>query len=353
MFGKENTFNPLNKIINYISSKKATTTISTFDVDSNDNVISLKKRMKTAYPSSNGLYPHELQLLYEAEKYKVNSNIPESKLLKSLVERNFLKTDSIIPSLDKAKVTELKKFLKENNLKVSGKKEELISRLLDNVPETQLKVYFPEQYYCLTDKGIEELEENNYISYINKKSFCELDIWEANIFLHKNPNFSIKDASWNKFNMNCAEHFKNHDYGLYRNTRCNMALQLIDEDRLQNALEFLFEVCYIDLSGLSNGFEKEFIKDNLDYYFPYENSGLILAPFVIGYIVGIIDSLNLVEKDLEKIYLSRINKLQIPFHVFTKQECFQIILNKINDNASQSKKIYLDAEKRLRQQFKK
>lgn len=336
----------------------------------NKNQPSLNKYIKSAFLSKGGLYPHELLLLSYAEKYKFNQksfdnfwlddyNITNKKLqsmLKSLVKREFLKIGSIEISLKNSKVEYIKQILKENNLKVSGKKSELISRLINNISESSLKNYFPEEFYSLTQKGQEELNDNSYIEYIKNKSYCNLTIWEANTLLNQNPSFSIADISWRKLNDECSTHFKSHNFGLYRNTRYTMAMQLIDEQKLEKALCFLFEVCYWDLSSINNNIQlehlSEHIENSMKYFFPYENTSLEVNTYIINQIKEISEQLDLSIEELKFIYNEALENINPLFHVFTKDECLEIILNKItNKNITKAKQIYRNAKSRLKQQY--
>lgn len=297
--------------------------------NSNDyQIFNLKKHIDSAYPSKNGLYPHELLILYNAEKYNIKQkvfpnfyyNIPDTELLNilnSLVARNFLKIGSIEITLKNNTLKQLKDVLKENNLKVSGKKVELISRLIENIPEITLKNYFPDEFYSLTQKGKNELSDNSYIEYVLKKSYCHLDIWEANIAVHKNPTLSIADISWQTLNKECGLHFKNRNFNLYRNTLYAMAEELYDEKKFKRALEFFFQICYWDLNGIYNSYD-------------ISETVFELAPAVIGYIEDCTERLDLTINELKEIYNNTLKNINTPYNKITKEESFSIIINELN-----------------------
>lgn len=292
------------------------------------HVFDLKKYMNSTYPSKNGLYPHELLVLYNAEKYNIEQkvfpdfyyNIPDTELLnilKSLIAKDFLKNGSIETTLKNNTLKQLKNVLKENNLKVSGKKSELISRLIENIPEMTLKNYFPDKFYSLTQKGKDELNDNSYIEYVLKKSYCHLNIWEANIAVHKNPTLNIADISWKKLNEECGIHFKNRNFNSYRNTLYAMAEELYDEKKFKRALEFLFQICYWDLNGV---------------YDSYDISEAVfeLAPAVIGYIEDCTEKLDLTINELKEIYNNALKNINTPYNKLTKDESFSIIINELS-----------------------
>ena len=143
--------------------------------DSSSNIIPLNQRLTKAHPSTTGLYPHEILVLGYAEtfsssqtefqkfwlyKYSIN-NVHE--VISSLIDRGYLEYGSIEQTLNNQTTKELKATLSLYSLKVSGKKEELIKRLLENVSEDKLRELYPEKYYKLTNKGKAELNENEYV----------------------------------------------------------------------------------------------------------------------------------------------------------------------------------------------
>jgi hypothetical protein len=60
------------------------------------------------------------------------------------------------------------------------------------------------------------------------------------------------DIEWAVFNKRLLEHAGRLDWGLYRNTRFEMAEFLRNEERLKAALQTYLEVCYIDANGPRN-----------------------------------------------------------------------------------------------------
>ena len=121
--------------------------------------------LKTATPSKQGLYPHEILMLEYAPHFKISNNSfqnfwywqysvtdPQS-ILDSLFERGFTKIGDLRSVLEKLKLSEIKEELKQFNQKVSGKKSELIDRLLEFGDIAVLNQKYSERYYALTSKG--------------------------------------------------------------------------------------------------------------------------------------------------------------------------------------------------------
>ena len=120
----------------------------------------LEDLLKRATPSKGGLYPHEILMLDYAHTYKTSDNSfqgfwyyqysvkdPQS-ILDSLYERGFIELGDLRSVLERLKLDEIKDELKLVNEKVSGKKAELIDRLLEDASENDeeiAKIY--EEFY--------------------------------------------------------------------------------------------------------------------------------------------------------------------------------------------------------------
>lgn len=73
--------------------------------------------------------------------------------LARLLDGGYLDIGGIDKSIGLKTVPELKAILADRELKVSGKKPELIQRLIDNVPPDELEAIFPVGVYEITPKG--------------------------------------------------------------------------------------------------------------------------------------------------------------------------------------------------------
>lgn len=143
----------------------------------NDRIMPLEAYLKVAVPSNQGLYPHEILMLYYANTYKVDeenrfqsfwlyeySVEDPQTVLDSLLSRGFITIGDLRSALERHKVTELKAQLQTLGEKTTGKKAELIDRLLNSGNNEYLEEQFPDRYYALTDTGSKELSENEYVS---------------------------------------------------------------------------------------------------------------------------------------------------------------------------------------------
>lgn len=147
----------------------------------NQKVVTFEERRKSSHPSRGGLYVAEIMLLAYCEKGKY----PKPKggypgfwwfkygirnvggALKSLEERGFIALAPKARCLKDFKVAELRDLLKREGLPSTGRKDALIERIAESVPEDRLPVDDASRKYELTELGVSELEENGYVPYMH------------------------------------------------------------------------------------------------------------------------------------------------------------------------------------------
>lgn len=176
-------------------------------------------------------------------KFKYNVN-PE-EVISSMLTNGILCEDGIAITLGHSDATTLKSISKKFDLKSTGKKTELISKLLEEIDYDTLNNYFPQRYYALTELGM---------SYKNTLEFFNA------LFAHRHPNYEvsadevplgmdIKDYIWSRLNMLSLHYYNHTQWGLYRNTRHNMGELLMIEEKYEQAFPFYIEVCVCDMSA--------------------------------------------------------------------------------------------------------
>lgn len=114
---------------------------------------------------------------------------------------------------------------------------------------------------------------------------------------------SDNDVKWGLLNKQLIEHAKNGDWGLYTNSRFQMAEILRREMKLKNALQTYLEVCYLDLNGVRNvgGINDPEILKEFPPFDPKELA--FLAPGVIDLIKRIVLKLNLRKDEVKQIFV--------------------------------------------------
>ena len=114
---------------------------------------------------------------------------------------------------------------------------------------------------------------------------------------------SDNDVRWGLLNKQIIENAKNGDWGLYRNTRFQMAEILRGEMKLKDALRTYLEVCYLDLNGVRNvgGMNDPELLKEFPPFDPKESA--FLAPGVIDLIKRIVLKLNSSKDEVKQIFI--------------------------------------------------
>ncbi len=150
---------------------------------------------------------------------------------------------------------------------------------------------------------------------------------------------SINDIKWRLFNERIIKFASTKQWGLYRNNKFHMAEQLKEEEKLKEALEIYFEVCYLDLNGCRNVGSyngKPLSKKEMDEIgikeFNAEMS--FLAPGVVNRIQKLISELNLSENEAENIFctineeMKPIKDMPVSSNEAWKKFTYEIQMNK-------------------------
>ncbi len=252
--------------------------------------------------------------------YEYRYNSDPKLLLEEAVERGFLIKSDYKFNIYQKTNAELKEILRDNDLKVSGIKDELVERLIKNIDEEKLKSIFNQSYYKLSDSGKELVDKNDHIIYYHKKlSNADIDLYEYHKTLKKD-NLNKYEAAIKLIKSKAREHRKKGSWGLYRNSLLNIGKIYSDNGDSKNALDMYLKVCRLDLSGLGN--------NNM-----FDPSSIILAPGIIGIVEKEMDILNFNEDDLKSHYYKSTEELNLPKEIYSKEESFNYIIRGINEGA--------------------
>lgn len=331
----------------------------------NECIIPIEERIKGKEPTCDGLYPHEVLVLNIAESYFTNKKnsfagywwykygvSDVQGILNSLEKRGYITVGSIRDAILKSKVADIKVSLKQRNLKVTGKKEILINRLVANVPEKELDNEFSQRPYKKTELGEQILKKYEWIPFIHRHNCQDLDIWNLTELVQQPPYLPYRDKIWGYLNEKSIEHFANKDFGLYRNTKFEMSEFVAQEGKYSIAFDVLCEVVAFDLNGADNGFEMDCLFIYYEYYFPYQNSLNTLPPGVIDRIKEYSNILGWNELELKEHLMNRFLKIHVPLRLFTNEECVEIVIAELDKNIEKLEQIYNKASIRFKQTYK-
>jgi len=299
------------------------------------NIIPVEERIKDAYASERGLYPHEILALEFAPRC-TNKDKPDSfqnfwwydygvkdvpKILSSLFNRGFLQIENINDAAHNENNATLKIMLQENNLKVTGKKEDMIKRLFENLQSNILENIFDKRKYQLTELGIDELNKSKYIFYVHGKTIEDLNIWSLNKLVYSNPRMSFRDVIWKYLNQRTVKHTMEGQFGLYRNCRYSMALFLTQEEKYKNALAFLAEAAFYGLAS-----------------YPSDE----LPPGLIFDIALCIKKINYTDNEIINLLNELTNGLVVPNQKKSAKEYIQIIVKQIKIYLKNNPDLFID-----------
>ncbi len=338
-----------------------------------EGIPTLDSRIKNAFPSQNGLYPHEILMLDYATSYKTSGNsfqnfwkweysvLEPQCVLDSLYERGFICRGDASSALKRLLVADLKPMLAQKGAKATGKKDELIMRILETYTSEELDVTVSDRYYALTEMGERELSENEYVPYLHRHHY--MSAWEMNIMLHTdNPShLRYRDIIWREFNKQSGEHFQNFDFGLYRNTRLNMHDFLVEEKKYKTAFHLLCEVISFDLSGLGNG-DKPIPNNEVFRQVKYESrmvnlfttedkKEITVPPGIIRYFEKLYTEIGMTVEEFIQYTYEQFADIHIHDRVFTETECANIILSEVGLESRKIKNSHKIAEQRVKKKL--
>lgn len=226
--------------------------------------------------------------------YKVPNNflylldIPDLNLRQSqYIEKGLLKVAPPDIQLNTFKVTELKDILRQNNLKVSGKKAELIIRLIDNLDSEKINELLAENepVYVLSDKSKELIDSNSGLIWLSKNSLrYDISIND----LKAAYKIIGKDKSFGEV-MNFIYQFVTFsDNCRYRNFEMSIYHILKEQKNYRNALYYLllnitrhikdgYENEYTTTEVISNPTNSDELRELKEYY-----SNEILTYVLVG-----------------------------------------------------------------------
>ena len=219
----------------------------------------------TSYPSSNGLKPPEILMLYYTNTFNTSNNKFQifwfseygiknpNEVLTTLYNNGFIRISTIVESLSALKLTELKFICSKLNLPQKGKKDDLINLISHYYDKNVLDSLVTERTYALTNLGEEELSINQYVPFLHKsQNIYGVDIWWANKKIYENPNMSFRDILWGELNRRSVEAIKEivdlkyHSYIFNRISMCNFCIEM-DKNYLM-AFKLLCEAIFLDVN---------------------------------------------------------------------------------------------------------
>lgn len=241
-----------------------------------DRISEIRNLKKKSIPSKTGLYPDEILLLHYAQKYVVGQEkiqgfwyyqygVDDVRfVLKSLIERGYLRHSSAKESVAVLKVAQLKEILSERGISSTGKKDELVYRVRQCASEEELSRHPDiQKTYVLTEQGNAELQQNEYVIYMhNNGSKYGMSVWDMNLLLDGYPKSLWRDRIWAHLNSRYDNAIKKiygegEGYAEIVAVRFSMCDFLIEENRdPQMSLRLWMEAAFFDINYAAPGAHK-------------------------------------------------------------------------------------------------
>ena len=252
--------------------------------------------------------------------YKYQYNADPNELSELALNKNLLKKSDYKFNMYHTTNKELQSILREYDLKVSGIKDELVNRLLDNISKEKLKSIFKNNYYQITDKGEKFIEKYEHIIYFhNHKYLSPISLKEYHRLVMKNNNLDKYQVLLKLADKQIHKNRRNKDWGFYRSSIFTKATIYTDMNKKHKALKELIKVIHVDLSGLSNN----------NSYAPIN---IILAPGIIGRAESIKNELNYNSETIKELYFAIITALNLPKKRYDPETEFKYFVEALNND---------------------
>lgn len=186
--------------------------------------------------------------------YKYDYYIDPLKSTEKLIKEGFVRFSTPQDALSSLKVVDLKSILEKNNLSQSGRKKELIERIVENISVENFSAYIKSRSYVATDKGLEVINGHGHLINSHKSRRAQEDPANVILFL-SSMGVGYSDAeivthiSLKQFEGHCRD----KNYGLMTTcmTRIGMAHEVGGDFR--KVVSGHLAAFIISMSGWSNG----------------------------------------------------------------------------------------------------
>ena len=212
------------------------------------------------------LQPEEILFLWYIYNHKIsteNMNIPGywtheynlnyQEIFEKFFKMGYLRWGDLKDSINTYTIKQIKHYTALKGLSSSGKKIDLINRILDHSPENEIVDFFKNKTFQSTPQGVQIVLDNEHIVYFHqRKNYFNIPIKYVYKKHCQSPQLSKYELAIHIMDIEAEKHLNNKCYGLYRNTLYCKSIIYKDAEDLLSQLCFLFKVCYIDRCGFSN-----------------------------------------------------------------------------------------------------
>lgn len=268
---------------------------------------------------------------YWTTKYDLNFQ----KTLLKLFEGGYLKFADSNYKLKSLKVTELKDVLRRYDLKVSGKKSVLVQRIIDTLNTDEISKLSKDEYFQVTDKGLELIDNNIHIKYFHDNPGLDISIHQAHNIIRKNSEMNHFSLALDILQKRIAKKDELKDHNFLRIEFYNISRIYNDIEDYHREFTYILMVIAMDLfEGL---LEYEKLKnDSIIEYFDKNTINelkerTMLAPAIITRLIELKYKLNIEDIQLKENMKQVVKKLPISIPEILFEKRFNLLLDEIQD----------------------
>lgn len=245
----------------------------------------------------------EVRILSFWDNKPVTYDIPKSSsendvwakapmLKEKFIQEGYLRTTTCYENIWFRTVPELKAILAEKELKVSGKKSELVQRIIDNFDDFDIEDMFYAGKYKLTEKGTDTILQNS-IYLRNPYGFPFLRLKDAK---ESYPDATDEEIHEKLLIEDFEGQLRNNSWRTLSATACYLSGIFNKSDRSNDSLDYLF-ISYHEL-----------YKNARSIKFGIEQFRLLVQPILFS-INTSITILNLSKSEVKKAFFSAVDPL--------------------------------------------
>ena len=188
--------------------------------------------------------------------------------LPRLLQNGYLSKSGIEKNISLQKIPELKAILAEKELKVSGTKQELVHRLLENISIEELEELFPVGTYIITEKGETALKPYSIV-FANSTYHLGFSAYRLLQEKEKTPESSDEDILIRVFSEDIQQCYKQRDMDRYQAILSQAAsfMHMIDQPEKSlecEILSFFIWTYQVETYQIDSGTQSYYMAMNIE-----------------------------------------------------------------------------------------
>lgn len=248
-------------------------------------------------------------------EFPVFNNIDGFKLKKQAVKDNYFTLGDHVYSISNYTISDIKKVLKKYDLKVSGKKDELIERISQNLSDEEISREFENRTFVLTPEAEKFLEENKYLVYYDKNDLStsiSLEKYES-LFKKAKITDSIYDVLYSYYADLINEDVNNKQWHQYRTDLGNLINVSVNNISDLKLLKLHFQYFILEANNWIHDYYSDYCNPSFDLKFNKSRNDLIA-------------SLKLELNELQEIFNEAWDEVKIPSYTLAKADAFKKLI---------------------------